>query len=185
MLEASHCFNLLDARKAISVTERQAFILRVRTLAKSVAESYYQKREALGFPMLAVAEAPEADGADESDLSAEAADEEVSDSAPQLVAPEELIDTAPDRDDTDASIDLAVAPQDPHDDQDGHEPELASLGHTDEESAADDLPTDELIDPTDYLPDTAHRQTTSEIADADDDADPTNYPHSEEGHRHE
>jgi glycyl-tRNA synthetase alpha chain len=50
VLKASHTFNLLDARHAISVTERQRFILRVRTLARSVAESYYARREALGFP---------------------------------------------------------------------------------------------------------------------------------------
>jgi len=52
MLKSSHTFNLLDARKAISVTERQRFILRVRTLARGVAEAYYASREALGFPML-------------------------------------------------------------------------------------------------------------------------------------
>jgi len=52
MLKSSHTFNLLDARKAISVTERQGYILRVRKLAKSVAETYYKSREALGFPML-------------------------------------------------------------------------------------------------------------------------------------
>jgi len=52
MLKASHTFNLLDARGAISVTERQSYILRVRTLAKAVAESYYTMREKLGFPML-------------------------------------------------------------------------------------------------------------------------------------
>jgi glycyl-tRNA synthetase alpha chain len=52
MLKASHTFNLLDARKAISVTERQRFILRVRTLARAVAQAYYASREALGFPML-------------------------------------------------------------------------------------------------------------------------------------
>jgi glycyl-tRNA synthetase alpha chain len=52
VLKASHTFNLLDARKAISVTERQRFILRVRELAKAVAEAYYASREALGFPML-------------------------------------------------------------------------------------------------------------------------------------
>jgi glycyl-tRNA synthetase alpha chain len=52
MLRTSHTFNLLDARKAISVTERQRFILRVRELAKAVAETYYASREALGFPML-------------------------------------------------------------------------------------------------------------------------------------
>lgn len=50
VLKASHTFNLLDARHAISVTERQRYILRVRTLARSVAESYYQRREELGFP---------------------------------------------------------------------------------------------------------------------------------------
>jgi glycyl-tRNA synthetase alpha chain len=53
VLKASHSFNLLDARRAISVTERQRFILRVRDLAKSVAETYYNRREKLGFPMLA------------------------------------------------------------------------------------------------------------------------------------
>jgi len=53
VLEASHAFNLLDARHAISVTERQRFILRVRNLARAVAQNYYQRREALGFPMLA------------------------------------------------------------------------------------------------------------------------------------
>ncbi|MEJ2528629.1 MAG: glycine--tRNA ligase subunit alpha [Gammaproteobacteria bacterium] len=53
ILKASHSFNLLDARHAISVTERQRFILRVRTLARAVAQAYYDRREALGFPMLA------------------------------------------------------------------------------------------------------------------------------------
>jgi glycyl-tRNA synthetase alpha chain len=52
VLKASHTFNLLDARGAISVTERQRTILRVRTLAKGVAEAYFAKREALGFPLL-------------------------------------------------------------------------------------------------------------------------------------
>ena len=52
MLRTSHTFNLLDARKAISVTERQRFILRVRDLAKAVAQAYFASREALGFPML-------------------------------------------------------------------------------------------------------------------------------------
>jgi glycyl-tRNA synthetase alpha chain len=52
MLKSSHTFNLLDARRAISVTERQRYILRVRTLARGVAEAYYKSREALGFPML-------------------------------------------------------------------------------------------------------------------------------------
>jgi glycyl-tRNA synthetase alpha chain len=52
VLKASHTFNLLDARRAISVTERQRYILRVRTLARGVAQAYYSAREALGFPML-------------------------------------------------------------------------------------------------------------------------------------
>jgi len=51
VLKASHVFNLLDARHAISVTERQRYILRVRNLAKQVAQSYYVAREALGFPL--------------------------------------------------------------------------------------------------------------------------------------
>jgi len=50
--KASHSFNLLDARRAISVTERQRFILRVRTLARAVAKNYFDKREKLGFPGL-------------------------------------------------------------------------------------------------------------------------------------
>ncbi len=53
VLKASHTFNLLDARRAISVTERQGYILRVRTLARAVAEAYFAAREALGFPLLA------------------------------------------------------------------------------------------------------------------------------------
>ncbi len=52
MLEASHTFNLLDARKAISVSERQRCILRVRELARAVAQSYYDSRAALEFPLL-------------------------------------------------------------------------------------------------------------------------------------
>ena len=52
VMKASHAFNLLDARHAISVTERQRFILRVRTLSRGVAESYYESREALGFPLI-------------------------------------------------------------------------------------------------------------------------------------
>jgi glycyl-tRNA synthetase alpha chain len=51
VMKASHAFNLLDARHAISVTERQRYILRVRALSKAVAEAYYGKREALGFPL--------------------------------------------------------------------------------------------------------------------------------------
>jgi glycyl-tRNA synthetase alpha chain len=57
VLKASHTFNLLDARRAISVTERQRYILRVRTLARAVAQSYYASREALGFPMAKAAPA--------------------------------------------------------------------------------------------------------------------------------
>ena len=51
VLKASHAFNLLDARQAISVTERQRYILRVRTLSRAVAKAYYTTRENLGFPM--------------------------------------------------------------------------------------------------------------------------------------
>ncbi len=51
VMKASHAFNLLDARHAISVTERQRYILRVRTLARAVAQAYYDKRLALGFPL--------------------------------------------------------------------------------------------------------------------------------------
>ena len=50
--KASHCFNLLDARRAISVTERQRYILRVRKIAQAVAEAYLAQREKLGFPGL-------------------------------------------------------------------------------------------------------------------------------------
>ncbi len=53
VLKASHAFNLLDARHAISVTERQRYILRVRTLSRAVANTYYQAREKLGFPLCA------------------------------------------------------------------------------------------------------------------------------------
>lgn len=52
VLNASHTFNLLDARQAISVTERQRFILRMRKLSQTIAQAYYEAREALGFPML-------------------------------------------------------------------------------------------------------------------------------------
>ncbi|RKZ36270.1 MAG: glycine--tRNA ligase subunit alpha [Gammaproteobacteria bacterium] len=51
MLKSSHTFNLLDARHAISVTERQRYILRVRTLARAVASAYYERRQSLNFPM--------------------------------------------------------------------------------------------------------------------------------------
>ena len=52
VMKASHAFNLLDARNAISVTERQQYILRVRTLSRLVAEAYFNSRETLGFPLL-------------------------------------------------------------------------------------------------------------------------------------
>lgn len=52
VLKCSHTFNLLDARGAISVTERAAYIARVRNLARFVAQAYYDSREQLGFPML-------------------------------------------------------------------------------------------------------------------------------------
>jgi glycyl-tRNA synthetase alpha chain len=51
VLKAAHTFNLLDARGAISVTERAAYIGRIRNLARAVAQAYYASREALGFPM--------------------------------------------------------------------------------------------------------------------------------------
>ncbi|MBK4775833.1 glycine--tRNA ligase subunit alpha [Candidatus Pantoea edessiphila] len=51
VLKAIHSFNLLDSRKAMSVTERQCYILRIRNLTKSVAEAYYNYRKTLGFPM--------------------------------------------------------------------------------------------------------------------------------------
>ena len=53
ILKAAHTFNLLDARGAISVTERAAYIGRIRTLSRLVAQAYYDSRETLGFPMLA------------------------------------------------------------------------------------------------------------------------------------
>ncbi|MFO7764137.1 MAG: glycine--tRNA ligase subunit alpha [Wenzhouxiangellaceae bacterium] len=51
VLKASHSFNMLDARQAISVTERQRYILRIRDLSRMVAEAYYARRESLGFPV--------------------------------------------------------------------------------------------------------------------------------------
>ena len=51
VMKASHAFNLLDARQAVSVTERQRFILRVRDMAKNVAEAYFASRHALSFPL--------------------------------------------------------------------------------------------------------------------------------------
>jgi len=58
VMKCSHVFNLLDARGAISVTERAAYIGRVRALARSVAQAYYESRERLGFPMLKKAPHP-------------------------------------------------------------------------------------------------------------------------------
>jgi glycyl-tRNA synthetase alpha chain len=52
VLKCSHTFNLLDARGAISVTERAAYIARVRNLARAIAQAYYESRERLGFPMI-------------------------------------------------------------------------------------------------------------------------------------
>jgi len=57
ILKAAHTFNLLDARGAISVTERAAYIGRIRALARQVAQAYYDSREALGFPMCVKVEA--------------------------------------------------------------------------------------------------------------------------------
>ncbi|MFB4211856.1 glycine--tRNA ligase subunit alpha [Shouchella sp. JSM 1781072] len=57
ILKCSHVFNLLDARGAISVTERTGYIGRVRTLARKAAKQYYEEREKLGFPMLKKKEA--------------------------------------------------------------------------------------------------------------------------------
>lgn len=51
VIKCSHVFNVLDARGALSVTERQRFIGRVRHIARAVAESWYAQREALGFPL--------------------------------------------------------------------------------------------------------------------------------------
>lgn len=52
VLKAGHTFNLLDARGAISVTERAHYISRIRNISRAVAQSYYDSRERLGFPML-------------------------------------------------------------------------------------------------------------------------------------
>ncbi|CAG2149103.1 Glycine--tRNA ligase alpha subunit [Cupriavidus yeoncheonensis] len=57
LLKAAHTFNLLDARGAISVTERAAYIGRIRNLSRQVAQAYYDSREALGFPMCGGAKA--------------------------------------------------------------------------------------------------------------------------------
>ena len=52
LFRSSHLFNILDARGAISVTERTSYLGRVRTLARQVAEGYLRQREALGYPLL-------------------------------------------------------------------------------------------------------------------------------------
>ncbi|MBF0450543.1 MAG: glycine--tRNA ligase subunit alpha [Candidatus Magnetomorum sp.] len=52
-LKCSHVFNLLDARGAISVTERTGYIARIRNLARKSAQTYLKKREEMGFPLLA------------------------------------------------------------------------------------------------------------------------------------
>lgn len=62
LLRASHSFNLLDARGAIAVTERQRYILRIRELARAVAQRYYASRERLGFPLLTRQAPPTASG---------------------------------------------------------------------------------------------------------------------------
>jgi glycyl-tRNA synthetase alpha chain len=51
VMKASHLFNLLDARQAISVTERQRYILRIRALSRGVAQAYFDSRQNLGFPL--------------------------------------------------------------------------------------------------------------------------------------
>jgi glycyl-tRNA synthetase alpha chain len=60
VLKCGHTFNLLDARGAISVTERAAYIGRIRTLSRTIAQSYYESRERLGFPMLDAADKQQA-----------------------------------------------------------------------------------------------------------------------------
>jgi glycyl-tRNA synthetase alpha chain len=52
VVKAAHAFNVLDARGAIGVTERQRYILRVRTLARAIAAAYLEQRQSLGFPLL-------------------------------------------------------------------------------------------------------------------------------------
>ncbi|MEJ2640654.1 MAG: glycine--tRNA ligase subunit alpha, partial [Desulfosarcinaceae bacterium] len=51
-LKCSHTFNLLDARGAISVTERTGYIARIRNMVRLVAEAYVKQREAMGFPLI-------------------------------------------------------------------------------------------------------------------------------------
>lgn len=70
VLKGSHSFNLLDARHALSVTERQRYILRVRTMARQVAEAYQARREALGHPLLAKASTTDSESANAGGASA-------------------------------------------------------------------------------------------------------------------
>ncbi|USG63852.1 glycine--tRNA ligase subunit alpha [Brevibacillus ruminantium] len=65
VLKCSHTFNLLDARGAISVTERTGYIARVRNLSREVAQTYLAERERLGFPLLKQASSQEGESADE------------------------------------------------------------------------------------------------------------------------
>ena len=65
VLKCSHTFNLLDARGAISVTERTGYIARVRNLSREVAHTYLAERERLGFPLLKKTDSQEGVGADE------------------------------------------------------------------------------------------------------------------------
>ena len=76
-LKASHTFNLLDARQAISVTERQAYILRLRRLSQQVAQAYYQAREELGFPGMLASQSPATHLSSSSSSSPDASDQEV------------------------------------------------------------------------------------------------------------
>lgn len=62
VMKASHAFNLLDARHAISVTDRQGYILRVRALSRAIAEHYYASREKLGFPLCSQAQTETSSG---------------------------------------------------------------------------------------------------------------------------
>ena len=58
VIKAAHAFNLLDARGALSVTERQRFILRVRNIARKVCAAWLNQRQTLGFPLLKGTDAP-------------------------------------------------------------------------------------------------------------------------------
>jgi glycyl-tRNA synthetase alpha chain len=62
VMKCSHTFNLLDARRAISVAERTAVITRVRRLARKVAEAFLKQREEMGFPLKKKASQPAAAG---------------------------------------------------------------------------------------------------------------------------